>query len=251
MKTIPVFYCAEMSVDSGGYSPSASKPQQVVADWDSTGLAIDIRSFLPATAEELSTVHDSDHVLSILKGDSHNGHGNRIEEVSESCRWTVGSFVAAAKEAVSNGRVACSPTSGFHHAGYEYCGAFCTFNGLMATTPDGSRQAEVRLAISELESLKGNYHAGLEQISLAINAGSLPSQSLPEAYLQRSQLLYLEGRPQDAIRDLKSVLRMPMATHGHQGNAWLQLANCYEELRVHAPSLHKVCQLCTKPAACY
>ena len=131
MKTIPVFFCPEMSVDSGGYSPSASKPQQVVADWGSTGVAIDIRSFLPATADDLYGVHDPDHVLSILEGNTQNGHGNRIEEVTQSCRWTVGSFVAAAKEAVSNGRVACSPTSGFHHAGSGYCGAFCTFNGLM------------------------------------------------------------------------------------------------------------------------
>ena len=131
LKTIPVFYCPEMSVDSGGYSPSASKPQQVVADWGSVGLAIEIRSFLPATADELSEVHDPNHVLSILEGNTQNGHGNRIEEVSQSCLWTVGSFVAAAKEAINNDRVACSPTSGFHHAGYDYCGAFCTFNGLM------------------------------------------------------------------------------------------------------------------------
>ncbi len=131
LKTIPVFYSPEMSVDSGGYSPSASKPQQVIADWDNAGLAIDILAFLPATSDELSPVHEPDHVLSILEGNTQNGHGNRIQEVSMSCLWTVGSFVAAAKEAISNGRVACSPTSGFHHAGYDYCGAFCTFNGLM------------------------------------------------------------------------------------------------------------------------
>ena len=132
MKTIPVFYCPEMSVDSGGYSPSASKPQQVVATWGGTGLAIDIRAFLPATADELSQVHEPDHVLSILEGNTQNGHGNRIEEVSQSCLWTVGSFVAATHEAVRNGQVACSPTSGFHHAGYDHCGGYCTFNGLMA-----------------------------------------------------------------------------------------------------------------------
>ena len=131
MKSIPVFYSPEMSVDSGGYSPSASKPQQVVADWDDAGIAIDIRTFIPANADELSQVHDRDHVLSVLEGTTQNGHGNRIPEVPQSCLWTVGSFVAAAKEVASNGRVACSPTSGFHHAGYDYCCAFCTFNGLM------------------------------------------------------------------------------------------------------------------------
>ena len=131
MKTIPVFYCPEMSVDSQGYSPSASKPEKVVADWNNAGLAIDIQPFEPATADELSEVHDRDHVLDVLEGRESNGHGNQILEVSQSCLWTVGSFVAAAHEAIRNGQMACSPTSGFHHAGYNHCGGFCTFNGLM------------------------------------------------------------------------------------------------------------------------
>ena len=132
MKTIPVFHSPEMSVDSQGYSPSASKPEKVVADWSKAGLAIDIRPFEPATADELSEVHDRDHVLDVLEGRESNGHGNQILEVSQSCLWTVGSFVAAAHEAIRNGQVACSPTSGFHHAGYDHCGGFCTFNGLIA-----------------------------------------------------------------------------------------------------------------------
>ncbi len=131
MQTIPVFFSPEMSVDSQGYSPSASKPEKVVADWNNAGLAIHIQSFVPATADHLSEVHDGDHVLDVLEGRESNGHGNQILEVSQSCLWTAGSFVAATLEAISNGQVACSPTSGFHHAGYDHCGGFCTFNGLM------------------------------------------------------------------------------------------------------------------------
>ena len=131
MQTIPVFFSPEMSVDSQGYSPSASKPEKVVADWNNAGLAIHIRSFVPATADHLSEVHDRDHVLDVLEGRESNGHGNQILEVSQSCLWTAGSFVAATHEAIRNGQVACSPTSGFHHAGYDHCGGFCTFNGLM------------------------------------------------------------------------------------------------------------------------
>jgi len=132
MKAIPVFYCPEMSVDSRGYSPSASKPQQVVADWSNSGLAIEIRSFVPSTPNKLAEVHDEGHVRDVLEGRTNNGHGNRIREVSGSCLWTVGSFVATALEAVRNGKVACSPTSGFHHARYDSCSGFCTFNGLIA-----------------------------------------------------------------------------------------------------------------------
>ena len=103
----------------------------MVADWNNAGLAIDIRPFEPATADELSEVHNRDHVLDVLEGRESNGHGNQILEVSQSCQWTVGSFVAATLEAIRHGQVACSPTSGFHHAGYDHCGGFCTFNGLM------------------------------------------------------------------------------------------------------------------------
>ena len=42
--------------------------------------------------------------------------------------------VAAAEEAAVNGNVACSPTSGFHHAGFDYGRGYCTFNGLMTAT---------------------------------------------------------------------------------------------------------------------
>jgi acetoin utilization deacetylase AcuC-like enzyme len=47
--------------------------------------------------------------------------------------WTSGSMLAAARNAIAENGVACSPTSGFHHAGYSYGGGFCTVNGLMVT----------------------------------------------------------------------------------------------------------------------
>ena len=79
----------------------------------------------------MSDVNDRNHVLDVLEGRESNGHGNQILEVSQSCLWTVGSFVAATHDAINNGQVACSLTSGFHHAGYDHSGGYCTFNGLM------------------------------------------------------------------------------------------------------------------------
>ncbi len=40
-------------------------------------------------------------------------------------------MVAAALCAYRERSITCSPTSGFHHAGYNHGGGFCTFNGLM------------------------------------------------------------------------------------------------------------------------
>lgn len=125
-----VFYRPEMAVDSRGYSPSALKPKQVVADWQSKHMPIEICTFKPASPSMIARAHDHNMVKAILDGRRDNGHGNSILEVSQSCQYTVGSIVAAAKAAFTD-RIVCSPTSGFHHAGFDYCGAFCTFNGLI------------------------------------------------------------------------------------------------------------------------
>lgn len=132
MQRIPVFYCPQMSVDSRGYSPSASKPERVVADWQAAGLSIELKTFDAATVDDLSHVHAREYVKGVLAGEIANGHGNTNRKVSKSCLLTVGSFMAAAEEAASNGLVACSPTSGFHHAGYDSGRGYCTFNGLMS-----------------------------------------------------------------------------------------------------------------------
>jgi acetoin utilization deacetylase AcuC-like enzyme len=126
-----VFFRDDMSVDSGGYSPSAKKPAQCVADWQKRGLDIEIVSeFEAATIEDLALAHDRKFAEKVLAGQKSNGHGNCIPEVTQSCRVTVGSLVAASRAAFEN-RIVCSPTSGFHHAGHGYNGAFCTFNGLI------------------------------------------------------------------------------------------------------------------------
>jgi acetoin utilization deacetylase AcuC-like enzyme len=119
-----------MVADSGSYSPSAAKPRQVTQDWQGRGLPITVECFLPMTRDELATAHCRRYVDDVLDLLQPNGHGNCSEDVAQSLPWTTGSMVAAALAALETG-VACSPSSGFHHAGYDNGGAFCTFNGLM------------------------------------------------------------------------------------------------------------------------
>lgn len=125
-----VFFRHDMSVDSGGYSPSAKKPEQAIADWINHGLDVQLVDFEPATESDLWLAHSRLFVTKVLSGRKANGHGNCIPEVTQSCLLTVGSIIEASRAAFSE-RIVCSPTSGFHHAGYDYNGAFCTFNGLV------------------------------------------------------------------------------------------------------------------------
>ena len=121
-----------MVADSLGYSPSAAKPRQAVEDWTEHGLPIEIESFQPVTTEHVKLAHDPDFVDDLFQGRIPNGHGNTSDDVARSTLWTVGSLHAAAVEAFNSG-IACSPSSGFHHACWDENGGFCTFNGLMVT----------------------------------------------------------------------------------------------------------------------
>ncbi len=127
-----VFYREEMVAESGGYSPSAEKPRAVVEDWLKSGLSITVCDFHAATLDDLALAHSRDYVQGVFSGRIANGHGNTSRELAQSTLWTVGSLMAAAEDALSSG-LACSPTSGFHHACYASGGGFCTFNGLMVT----------------------------------------------------------------------------------------------------------------------
>jgi len=131
MDRIPVFYDPAQSVTERLPSPSAAKPRYVVESWQAQRLPIELFTFDPVSEDMLSRVHSPRYVRDVLSLRASNGFGTVSEAVAESLRWTSGSFVAAAMHAWRSGRVACSPTSGFHHAKYASGGGFCTFNGLM------------------------------------------------------------------------------------------------------------------------
>jgi acetoin utilization deacetylase AcuC-like enzyme len=135
MKKIPVFYDSRMTAPAASFSPSASKPAAVVDDWQRHNLPIEIMPVYPADREQLAMAHDAQHVEDILELRKDDGFGGRSLAVAQSLPWTTGSMLSAAVWLLSHPDrpVACSPTSGFHHAGYESAHGFCTFNGLVVT----------------------------------------------------------------------------------------------------------------------
>jgi len=130
---LPTFYRPEMAVKSVRLpSPSAKKPAEFIRHLETRGYALDIKSFEPATQDDLSTAHNVHYVSRVLSCEEPNGFGETSREVAESLPYTTGSFVAAVKHVLEgHAPVAFSPTSGFHHAGYDHGKGFCTFNGLI------------------------------------------------------------------------------------------------------------------------
>lgn len=133
MATVPVFFSDQMVADSGGYSPSAGKPAQAVGSWLDAGFDIEIHTPVEATIDDLCMAHLPRYVMDVLDCVINNGHGNRSPKLAGTLPWTSGSMLSAARWAMTKGGIACSPTSGFHHAGFSHGGGFCTFNGLMVT----------------------------------------------------------------------------------------------------------------------
>lgn len=128
---LAVHYTPEMVADAASYSPSAGKPALVMDSWARLGLPLDVRAPSPVSQHQLCLAHDRDFVAGVLEGRVRNGFGNRLASVASSLPYTSGAMLAAARDALANGWGAIAPCSGFHHAGYDFAGGYCTFNGLM------------------------------------------------------------------------------------------------------------------------
>lgn len=149
---------------ANSFSPSAGKPALAVADWQKHGLITheDILDFKPATEDELCLAHDPAFVAGVLNGSIENGFGNTSEAVAFSLPYTTGSMLAAARYALENTAHACSPTSGFHHAGVDFAGGYCTFNGLAVTAAVLRKEhKDIKVGILDCDAHYGNGTADI------------------------------------------------------------------------------------------
>ena len=128
----PIFYDQRQSVDGlATYSPSAGKPARFNTMVERFHPTVPRPPVYPVAREDLYQVHDKTYVDGVFAGSINNGFENNDRRVPEACLWTIGSLVSAALHAPTQPLAVCSPTSGFHHAGYALGGGFCTFNGLL------------------------------------------------------------------------------------------------------------------------
>ena len=157
LDAIPVFYTPLMAAEASSFSPSAAKPRAVVASWRKLGVPLNVMVPEPASVQDIARAHLPAFVDAVLSCRSDNGFGNRSKAVAASLPHTSGAMLAAAREALRNGRVAVAPCSGFHHAGYANAGGFCTFNGLMVTAMalHASREA-TRVGILDFDQHYGD-----------------------------------------------------------------------------------------------
>jgi acetoin utilization deacetylase AcuC-like enzyme len=132
--TLPVFYDSRMAAEADTYSPHVGKARRVVDDWKASGLLIRVEAAARASELAMSQAHRPGRVERLLRCEEDNGFGDRSTDVAAALPWSVGSMMSAAIFAAGSTdypQVACSPSSGFHHAGHDYSHGFCTINGLI------------------------------------------------------------------------------------------------------------------------
>lgn len=155
--SVPVFYSPQMVANSGSYSPSAGKPEQVIQSWQLLGIPMQITAPRPVSRDQLVRAHLASYVDGVLDCRLANGFGNRSAQVAASLPYTCGAMLDACWAALDNGIGAVAPCSGFHHAGYGFGGGFCTFNGLMVAVQDVlTNNAAHKIGILDLDMHWGN-----------------------------------------------------------------------------------------------
>ena len=142
-------------------SPSPGKPARALESWQTMEIPLRVLPPLPALVDDLCLAHDPDYVREVLDCAQANGFGTRSESVAASLPWTVGSMVSAALHALESRRAAISPTSGFHHAGHNFGGGYCTFNGLMVAASKARQAGAKRVGILDLDQHYGNGTADI------------------------------------------------------------------------------------------
>jgi acetoin utilization deacetylase AcuC-like enzyme len=127
---IPVFFTEKMVASVTSFSPSAGKPRDVVKSWQRLSIPLKVMEPVPVSREQLYLGHDKAYVDGVLGCQIPNGFGNCNPAVAGSLLYTSGSMLSAAREAIKNGVAAVAPAAGFHHAGYDFGGGFCSLNAL-------------------------------------------------------------------------------------------------------------------------
>lgn len=152
-----VYYSTSMNAENAqAYSPSASKPAKVIADWRAKGFDIEVKKPIPVSGKTIAQAHNPDYVQGVLSGTMANGFGNKDEDVAASLPYTVGAMVSATKYALKTGQPAAALCSGFHHAGYSSGSGFCTFNGLVIAAIEAQKAGAKKVGILDLDQHYGN-----------------------------------------------------------------------------------------------
>lgn len=214
---IPVFYSDAQVHDAGSFSKSPLKPgmlaRKIALDPD-----FEIKSSLidSVASDRLAQTHELGHVKALIAGEKADGFGNLSKKNNKAVRATVGNFLAAAEWAAAGRRtgnpatdiihpgVVWSLTSGFHHAGHDFCGGFCTFEALTLAAFELHKYRAMKTLIIDEDAHYGNgcmniiMHKGMENYCEYMQSNhthSLPCESSLTDFTEQLESMLVEFMP--------------------------------------------------------
>lgn len=164
-----IFYNPKQAASGNkSFSKSAEKPKLFMDKLQRENFNYDLFQSVRLKEEHIYLAHDKAYVDKVMSLEIFNGFGNRLESIRDSLPYSLGSFVEAALSAYYNRESTCSPTSGFHHAGYNFGSGFCTFNGLIVAAEFiRQKHPEVKIGIIDLDMHHGDGTVDIiEKLSL-------------------------------------------------------------------------------------
>jgi acetoin utilization deacetylase AcuC-like enzyme len=120
----------------------------------------------PITPDQVALAHDKHWAMNVLDCREQNGFGDTRNEVIQQVLYANGALLRAAEVALLVG-VGYAPVSGFHHAGYDFNGGFCTFNGLIITLQVLKAAGKIKSAL--ILDFDGHYGNGTADIINRLN----------------------------------------------------------------------------------
>lgn len=116
-----------------------------------------ISNFDLLNKSDIALAHSTQYINDILNNNKSNGYHLFNKDIIKKIELDIAFFFYASMDAWINKSVTCSPTSAFHHAGYDFSGGFCTFNGLIITAQLLKLNFNIdRIAIVYLDIHHGN-----------------------------------------------------------------------------------------------
>lgn len=154
---IPIVYSHEQIIKDPSLEIGAFKARNVY-EMVSRDTNLCITDFPKASFEELGRVHSYEFVENLLTGKIPNGFRTTSASHIQSILKVNGNLLKAVQlvgNTPDKSEAAFSITSGFHHAGFDFCHGYCTFNALMLAAVQYHDRTGKRVLI-----LDGDAHLG-------------------------------------------------------------------------------------------
>lgn len=146
-----VVYAPELRNRYVGEIPSIRKLRQ----WVSLYSALEQVSWLTVphalNATDLLSIHSSEYIAEAC-----DGRTGYTKELAIWALWSCATHLKAAEVALDERAIVCAPVSGFHHAGFDFGGSYCIFNGLMHTLYTLNKRIDRKALILDCDAHYGN-----------------------------------------------------------------------------------------------